>query len=429
MIFNSLLSLLVLISLSHFHTAKAGTISKGRQVYISLVKKGEVQTFLNRASTSENHIVATLKPTKNPIKQFIVEEEFGKQLHFVEVIKKNSRKIPGEIIRFERIALVASEKKHKHRHGPPYHYWEAISAYETNYKSYKNDNKSITRILSDPNNTSKKITIDQEFLEEKMKEFTGVKEIILDNNKIFLNERKSKNGRKNALAYLQHEYEKLGFQVTYHTYSDYFYSGKNIIAEKKGTDPSKYLIISAHFDTVRTPGADDDASGIIAGLTIAKALKDVDLKYSLRVLGFDQEERGLIGSKNYAKFLDEEGDMNKLLGLIQIEMIAWDQDKDKAIHVIDCDENISNKLSQAVLSVIQREGLNLQNIEACTNRSDHASFWKYNKPAIVISQNFFGGDSNPCYHRSCDKFDRIDLEYMKGISQAITNTVYDIVGH
>jgi len=72
-------------------------------------------------------------------------------------------------------------------------------------------------------------------------------------------------------------------------------------------------------------------------------------------------------------------------------------------------------------------GLNLRKVPACTNRSDHASFWRYNKPAIVVSQNFFGGDSTPCYHRTCDRIDMIDFDYMTKITKALSHAVANVV--
>jgi hypothetical protein len=38
----------------------------------------------------------------------------------------------------------------------------------------------------------------------------------------------------------------------------------------------------------------------------------------------------------------------------------------------------------------------------------------------VISENFFGGDADPCYHAKCDVMDeRLDYNYMSNILSAV----------
>jgi len=225
------------------------------------------------------------------------------------------------------------------------------------------------------------------------------------------------------LLWLKQEYLALNYEVSTHSYK----SGANFIAERQGSDPSKYLIVSAHLDNVGNAGADDDGAGTISALAIAHALKDYNLKYNLRVVGFDQEERGLVGSSNYARHLNQTGGFDGLIGVVNIEMTGYDGDADGGFHVIDCDENSSSDLTEVMEAAIEANNYDLEKVRACTNRSDHASFWRYNQPAIVIAQNFFGGDSNPCYHRSCDQVDRINFDYMAELTAATASTVANLV--
>jgi hypothetical protein len=85
-------------------------------------------------------------------------------------------------------------------------------------------------------------------------------------------------------------------------------------------------------------------------------------------------------------------------------------------------------MSQAMESAISWHKLGLTKVAGCTKRSDHASFWKAKIPAIVISENFFGGDSDKCYHKACDKFDsRLDFNYMEKIGTSVATTVYELL--
>ena len=236
-----------------------------------------------------------------------------------------------------------------------------------------------------------------------------------------IKERKSTAGRDAIREYLRAEYTKIGFQTSLQNYG----SGTNFIAEKVGSDPSKVLIISSHIDSVGNAGANDDGIGTAAALAVARALSTTHLTYSLRILGFDQEEIGLVGAKKYVASITQTG---KVLGDIELEMMGFNGKKDGKFHVIDCDKQNSTFLTQAILKSIAELSLPISINKACTDRSDHAAFWKAKIPAVVISENFFGGDSDPCYHASCDILDqRIDFQYAARITDAVTLSVKKIL--
>lgn len=256
--------------------------------------------------------------------------------------------------------------------------------------------------------------VDMNFFKEKL--------IVLSST-----ERKSTAGLDKTRAFLTEEYKKIGFEVTLAPFG----SGVNIIAEKKGTThPEKILIISAHIDSVGNAGANDDGTGTIGLLTVSQILAKHDYPITIRVLGFDREEVGLKGSDAYVAALTNKTD---IIGDIHFEMMGVNSRKDGAFHVIDCNSGIfggnrpvenSQFLSKSMKESIAELGLNLTVSKACTDRSDHASFWRHKIPAIVISENFFGGDSDPCYHAKCDIVDeRLDYEYMGKILEALLRTI------
>lgn len=240
-------------------------------------------------------------------------------------------------------------------------------------------------------------------------------------------ERKSTAGLDQARKFLSDEYQKIGFDVSLHPFG----SGVNIVAEKKGTThPEKILIISAHIDSVGNKGANDDGTGTIGLLTVSQILAKNTYPITIRVVGFDREEIGLKGSDAYVAALPNKTD---IIGDIHFEMMGHNGRKDGAFHVIDCNSGIfggqrpvenSQFLSQSMKESISELNLNLTVAKACTDRSDHASFWRHKIPAIVISENFFGGDGDPCYHAKCDIVDeRLDYGYMGKILEALLRTI------
>jgi hypothetical protein len=102
--------------------------------------------------------------------------------------------------------------------------------------------------------------------------------------------------------------------------------------------------------------------------------------------------------------------------------------KDGAFHVIDCSRPESIFLGQEIRNSISSLGLPLSIVKTCTDRSDHASFWRNNIPAVVISENFFGGDADPCYHAKCDVMDdRLNYEYMGNILEATLDATEKLI--
>ena len=277
------------------------------------------------------------------------------------------------------------------------------------------------------------IQVDQAFIEQKMQEFTGNIPVLINNVEQTLGPRNNRAGKDLALQFLQQEYEALGFTISLDNYG----TGVNFIAEKKGqAAESRLLILGAHYDSVASVGADDDASGVIGALAIAKALSNMEFSYTLRVLAFDEEELGLIGSTNYANAMAANKENEQLIGAIILEMLGYDGNNDSAFHIVDCKfigeadqpEGNSGQLSNVILGAINLAASPLARSEACTDRSDHTSFWNQNVPAVVLSQDFFGGDSNPCYHDSCDTVDLIDYTYMSSIASIAAMTVASLLG-
>ena len=277
--------------------------------------------------------------------------------------------------------------------------------------------------MTNDDGTRNRFLIDPEFLRTKLSEFSGAADLDLDGRTLRIQERGSLEGRELARRYLRREYERLGFVVSEQSYS---VKGTNLIAEKVGTDPSKVLIVSSHYDSVRNAGADDNGSGTISALALAQALSGSS-HYTLRIVAFDEEERGLLGSRAYVAQLAQSQNLDRVIADIDVEMNGYNERKDGAFHVIDCDRADSKYISALVMEGVDKMNLPLQRSEACTDRSDHDAFWQKNKAAVVLSENFFGGDSNPCYHAACDKVDILDFNYMANVTRAVTWAAASIV--
>ena len=126
-----------------------------------------------------------------------------------------------------------------------------------------------------------------------------------------------------VMEFIAGEFEKEGLEVEKQSFTDealvsaigepkpgktYPKLMTNVIARIPGKDPDKLVIVGAHYDHLGFKkgvgihhGADDNASGIVALLSLAKMLKAQGEmpEYTVLFCAWDGEEKGLLGSKYF----------------------------------------------------------------------------------------------------------------------------------
>jgi len=145
-----------------------------------------------------------------------------------------------------------------------------------------------------------------------------------------LGERRSHANQTKAATYLKGELGKLGgIKLREHGYT---YGGEayvNLEVTIDGVElPDEFIFAGAHYDSMspdpnNAPGADDDASGTVAILEIARAMAGCRPRRSVRLLLFSNEEKGIIGSKAYVSSIKASLPTDKLLGMISVDMVAY----------------------------------------------------------------------------------------------------------
>ena len=84
----------------------------------------------------------------------------------------------------------------------------------------------------------------------------------------------------------------------------------NVIGKIEGKHYNKYVVVGAHYDHLGYkkgigihPGADDNASGIVALLSLARMMKSSGMipEYTILFCAWDGEEKGLLGSKYFVE--------------------------------------------------------------------------------------------------------------------------------
>jgi hypothetical protein len=279
-----------------------------------------------------------------------------------------------------------------------------------------------TRARSEPGGPA--FEPDARRLEATVRELSGEDDVVIDGGRTRIPDRGNAGPRELAQKLMVDRFLQLGLEARTVCYDKPRYKGCNVEATLWGADRDAVVVFSAHLDSVRNKGADDDGSGSAALLEIARLFAEHAPRKSIRFLAFDQEELGLIGSKAYAEAFARTSP--RIEGVFQMDMIGYDADRDSAMHAMDCGRADSIPLTRAVSEANERLGTGLKVIPACTNRSDHASFWAKGVPATIVSENFFGDratrpDDNRCYHKACDTVELIDFDYMTRIVKVVAN--------
>ncbi|KAK1487646.1 peptidase family M28 [Colletotrichum cuscutae] len=154
----------------------------------------------------------------------------------------------------------------------------------------------------------------------------------------------------------------------------------NVIAETRGGDHDNVLMIGGHSDSVFAgPGINDDGSGAVGVLTVAKALTQFTTKNAVRLGFWGAEEYGKLGSYFYVKSLNSsEEEISKIRAYLNFDMIASPNPK---LAIYDGDGSAFNFTGPAGSDVIEKdfeeffESKGLGHVPTEFNgRSDYAGF-------------------------------------------------------
>ena len=196
----------------------------------------------------------------------------------------------------------------------------------------------------------------------------------------------------------------------------------NVVGWYSGSDESlrhEHICIGAHLDHLGVqrgslfPGADDNGSGSVSILQVAKAIhaNPMKPKRSVLLIAFCAEERGLLGSKYYSDHPLKP--LKDMICMLNIDMVGRNEESgteaasenENTIHLVGSKDH-SQQLHDLVQQANQHVGFVFEYDEEdrVDGRSDHASFSAQGVPVAFL----FGG-FNPHYHKPTDTMDGINF--------------------
>lgn len=286
------------------------------------------------------------------------------------------------------------------------------------------------------------------------------------------NARENPDDHARAADWIAAEFEQIGLATTRQSFDIPAQSpprqGSNVIGtlnsppgDSSGSPYSPPILIGAHYDTVpRSPGADDNASGVAAMLECARVLSESKLDRELIFVAFDAEEmqppaEGLHGSTAYVAGRTGPGSAGKLGAAIIFESVGFSSATIKqrlpgsfrflfrkafkalvrqnfaadSLLILSRGPGraISRQLEQSAskpgigLPILPLEVPRWMPLVRNLRRSDHAPFWYAGVPAVMIGDtaNF----RNPHYHQATDSPDTVDAGLVAKAARMVVDAI------
>ncbi|NQU87424.1 MAG: M20/M25/M40 family metallo-hydrolase, partial [Mariniphaga sp.] len=207
---------------------------------------------------------------------------------------------------------------------------------------------------------------------------------------------------------------------------------RNVVGIIEGEKKDEYIVVGGHYDHLGKfdgwtwNGADDNASGTVGVMTIAKAFAATGKKPEKSVIfaAWTAEEKGLYGSKYFVEDAKEK-DMNVILNL-NYDMIARNVAADTAgnmasMQYTEAYPGIRELTEKNVEDYDINLDISYRGSRRPSGGSDHAPF-----AAVDIPIFYFMAAMHPDYHQPSDELSKVNWEKMANIIRIGFLNTWDI---
>lgn len=198
------------------------------------------------------------------------------------------------------------------------------------------------------------------------------------------------------------------------------YRVKNVLGKIEGKNPDEVVVIGGHYDHVGMNkgyiwnGSDDNASGTVGVLTLAKAFSESGIVPEKTIIfaAWTGEEKGLLGSQY---FVDSYDPVENIILNLNYDMISRTAESDTL--GVECSMTFTST-SQIFQETAERLNedlaanltISFRGSERPGGGSDHAPFARKDIPIM-----YFMAGWHDDYHQPGDHADKADLNKMKNI--------------
>ncbi len=256
-----------------------------------------------------------------------------------------------------------------------------------------------------------------------------------------------------AADFIRRTWSAQGHVVRAQRYGVFGIDCENLEVAFAGTEsPGEILLLGAHYDTVpRSPGADDNASGVAALLELSRFFARARPARTIRLVAFVNEEApffpfGEMGSRVYARAARRRGERIRMM--LSLEMLGcYDEQPGSQrypplLRRFYPDRGnfigfVSNLGSRRELREVVRafrahsdfacESLATFPFVPGVSWSDHLSFWREGYRAAMVTDTAFY--RYPHYHTPQDTADRLCYPSMARVVHGLALAALDLASH
>ena len=239
----------------------------------------------------------------------------------------------------------------------------------------------------------------------------------------------------NTAEYIHSVFSQYSDTVSYQPYKVDGVTYKNVVC-RLGSGEKPLVVIGAHYDVCGDQeGADDNASGVVGLLELARLLSKEKLNYPVELVAYTLEEPPFfrtehMGSYVHAKSLKDAE--TPVYGMVALEMIGYFDDKAKSqSYPVKPMKVVYGKRGNFILLVrktghgafaknfsarfkdlatIDTKSLTAPSKIEGLDFSDHLNYWKFGYDALMVTNTAFYRNYN--YHQPSDTMETLDIPKM-----------------
>jgi len=207
---------------------------------------------------------------------------------------------------------------------------------------------------------------------------------------------------------------------------------RNVVGIIEGNDPDQIILLGAHYDHLGMSdgfiwnGADDNASGTVGILTLAKAIMETGKKpeKTIIIALWTAEEKGLLGSRYYVNNLSYPKENLRLN--LNFDMISRYVSDDETNRVTMTYTSSCPEFKDITVKNLKEYGIDLDVIYEPSDDppggTDHRSFVE----AGIQVMRFKPGHREE-YHTPADEVDTVDWDIMEKIVRISFTNIWELV--
>lgn len=198
--------------------------------------------------------------------------------------------------------------------------------------------------------------------------------------------------------------------------------GTTVIGTRKASAPdADILILAANHDTLPgSPGANQNASGVVTLLECARLLSGLSTDTEIWFVSFAESAESRDGSCYYVDSLTE-AQQKRIIGVIQLDTLGYVQDSQVVLGTLDGKETLLGDLLKQAYQAAP--GLTQGWQYALRAEGDHLAFIRGGIPAVVVSQAMEAYESGTPQ----DRAGTVNVEVLANVADIVSHTIAGIM--